>query len=361
MAKIILDHVDKAYTNDVKAVNDLSLEIEDGELMVLVGPSGCGKSTALRMIAGLEDITAGEISIGDRVVNDLAPKDRDIAMVFQNYALYPHMTVADNMGFALKIAGVPKAEIRTKVEEAAKLLELTEYLGRKPKALSGGQRQRVAMGRAIVREPKVFLMDEPLSNLDAKLRVQTRTQIASLQRRLGITTVYVTHDQVEAMTMGDRVAVLKDGLLQQCDTPRHMYEKPANIFVAGFIGSPAMNLIEAPVVDGGVDFDGAVVPVDRAILGRAEGGTVTVGVRPESFDFVGDGSRGGVKVQVNVVEELGADAFAYGTAKANGKDVDVIVRVDARNTPAKGEDLYVVPKAGETHVFSTATGQRISD
>ncbi|WP_034267298.1 ABC transporter ATP-binding protein [Actinospica robiniae] len=361
MAGVIYEAASCIYPGAERpAVDQLNLDIQDGEFLVLVGPSGCGKSTSLRMLAGLEEVTSGEIRIGERDVTNLPPKDRDIAMVFQNYALYPHMTVADNMGFALKIAGVPKAEIRTKVEEAAKLLELSEYLGRKPKALSGGQRQRVAMGRAIVREPKVFLMDEPLSNLDAKLRVQTRTQIASLQRRLGITTVYVTHDQVEAMTMGDRVAVLKDGLLQQCDTPRHMYERPANVFVAGFIGSPAMNLIEAPIVDGGVDFDGAIVPVDRAVLGRAEGGTVTVGVRPESFDLVADGSRG-VKVQVNVVEELGADAFAYGTAKANGKDVDVIVRVDARNTPAKGEDLYVVPKAGETHVFSTTTGQRISD
>ena len=363
MAGVIYDDASCIYPGaDRPAVDKLNLDIQDGEFLVLVGPSGCGKSTSLRMLAGLEEVTSGDIRIGDRDVTNLPPKDRDIAMVFQNYALYPHMTVADNMGFALKIAGVPKAEIRSKVEEAAKLLELTEYLGRKPKALSGGQRQRVAMGRAIVREPKVFLMDEPLSNLDAKLRVQTRTQIASLQRRLGITTVYVTHDQVEAMTMGDRVAVLKDGLLQQCDTPRAMYEKPANVFVAGFIGSPAMNLIEAPVVDGGVDFDGAKVAIDRATLGRAEAGsTVMVGVRPESFDFAPDGSQGGIKVQVNVVEELGADAFAYGTAKALGKDVDVIVRVDARNTPAKGEDLYVVPKSGETHVFSTETGERLSD
>ncbi len=226
------------------AVDELEIDIADGEFLVLVGPSGCGKSTSLRMLAGLEDVNDGNIRIGDRDVTHLPPKDRDIAMVFQNYALYPHMTVADNMGFALKIAGVNKAEIRQRVEEAAKILDLTEYLGRKPKALSGGQRQRVAMGRAIVREPQVFLMDEPLSNLDAKLRVQTRTQIASLQRRLGITTVYVTHDQVEAMTMGDRVAVLKDGLLQQVDSPRNMYDRPANLFVAGFIGSPAMNLVE---------------------------------------------------------------------------------------------------------------------
>jgi multiple sugar transport system ATP-binding protein len=344
------------------AVDKLNLDIQDGEFLVLVGPSGCGKSTSLRMLAGLEEVTSGVIRIGEREVTHLPPKDRDIAMVFQNYALYPHMTVAENMGFALKIAGVPKPEIRQKVEDAAKLLELTEYLGRKPKALSGGQRQRVAMGRAIVREPKVFLMDEPLSNLDAKLRVQTRTQIASLQRRLGITTVYVTHDQVEAMTMGDRVAVLKDGLLQQCDTPRRMYEKPANVFVAGFIGSPAMNLIEAPIVDGGVAFDGAVVPVDRDSLGKAVSRgeqTVTLGVRPESFDVSADGT--GIAVTVNVVEELGADAFAYGTAKVDGGDVDVIVRVDARNTPAKGETLHFLPKAGETHIFSAVNGERLSE
>ncbi|MBS2966742.1 sn-glycerol-3-phosphate ABC transporter ATP-binding protein UgpC [Actinocrinis puniceicyclus] len=343
------------------AVDKLNLDIQDGEFLVLVGPSGCGKSTSLRMLAGLEEVTAGTIRIGERDVTHLPPKDRDIAMVFQNYALYPHMTVAENMGFALKIAGVPKTEIRQKVEDAAKLLELTEYLGRKPKALSGGQRQRVAMGRAIVREPKVFLMDEPLSNLDAKLRVQTRTQIASLQRRLGITTVYVTHDQVEAMTMGDRVAVLKDGLLQQCDTPRHMYEKPANVFVAGFIGSPAMNLIEAPIVEGGVAFDGTVVPVDRDSLGQASSrgeSSVTLGVRPESFDLTSDGT--GIAVIVNVVEELGADAFAYGTAKVGGGDVDVIVRVDARNTPAKGETLHFLPKPGETHIFSTVSGDRLS-
>jgi multiple sugar transport system ATP-binding protein len=345
------------------AVDKLNLEIQDGEFLVLVGPSGCGKSTSLRMLAGLEEVSSGQIRIGERDVTHLPPKDRDIAMVFQNYALYPHMTVAENMGFALKIAGVPKADIRKKVEDAAQLLELTEYLGRKPKALSGGQRQRVAMGRAIVREPKVFLMDEPLSNLDAKLRVQTRTQIASLQRRLGITTVYVTHDQVEAMTMGDRVAVLKDGLLQQCDTPRRMYESPANVFVAGFIGSPAMNLIEAPIVDGGVAFDGAVVPVDRESLAKAVNRgekSVTLGIRPESFDLIRDGS-GGIEVMVNVVEELGADAFAYGTAKAGGSNVDVIVRVDARATPAKGETLFVLAKAGESHVFSTATGERLSD
>ena len=241
MATVTFENATRIYPgNDRPSVDALNLEIADGEFLVLVGPSGCGKSTSLRMLAGLEDVNAGRILIGDRDVTDVQPKDRDIAMVFQNYALYPHMTVHDNMGFALKIAGTPKAEIDKRVREAAKILGLTEYLDRKPKALSGGQRQRVAMGRAIVRKPKVFLMDEPLSNLDAKLRVQTRTQIASLQRSLGVTTVYVTHDQTEALTMGDRIAVLKDGVLQQVGTPREMYDHPANDFVAGFIGSPAM-------------------------------------------------------------------------------------------------------------------------
>jgi len=272
------------------------------------------------------------------------------------------MTVADNMGFALKIAGVPKAEIRQKVEDAAKILDLTEYLGRKPKALSGGQRQRVAMGRAIVREPQVFLMDEPLSNLDAKLRVSTRTQIASLQRRLGITTVYVTHDQVEAMTMGDRVAVLKDGLLQQVDTPRNMYDRPANLFVAGFIGSPAMNLVEVPIADGGVKFGNSVVPVDRDALSATTDKTVTVGVRPEHFDVAGPDSDQGLAVTVNVVEELGADAYVYGSAKVGGDDSkDLVVRVSGRDVPEKGSTLHIVPRSGETHVFSTSTGARLSD
>src|SRR4051794_27466555 len=253
MASVTYDKATRLYPgSDKPAVDQLDLEIQDGEFLVLVGPSGCGKSTSLRMLAGLEDVNGGAIRIGDRDVSDVPPKDRDIAMVFQNYALYPHMSVADNMGFALKIAGLGKDERRKRVEEAATLLDLTPYLDRKPKALSGGRRQRVARGRAIARQPQVFLMDEPLSNLDAKLRVQTRTQIASLQRRLGITTVYVTHDQVEAMTMGDRVAVLKDGVLQQVDTPRAMYDRPANVFVAGFIGSPAMNLMTVPLDRDGV-------------------------------------------------------------------------------------------------------------
>ncbi|MFM9447572.1 ABC transporter ATP-binding protein [Streptomyces acidiscabies] len=361
MATVSFDKATRIYPGTEKpAVDGLDIHIEDGEFLVLVGPSGCGKSTSLRMLAGLEDVNGGAIRIGDRDVTHLPPKDRDIAMVFQNYALYPHMSVADNMGFALKIAGVPKAEIRAKVEEAAKILDLTEYLDRKPKALSGGQRQRVAMGRAIVREPQVFLMDEPLSNLDAKLRVSTRTQIASLQRRLGITTVYVTHDQVEAMTMGDRVAVLKDGLLQQVDTPRNMYDRPANLFVAGFIGSPAMNLVEVPIADGGVKFGNAVVPVQRDALSATTDKTVTVGVRPEHFEVATETDKGLV-VTVNVVEELGADAYVYGTAKVGEESKDLVVRVSGRAVPEKGSTLSVIPRAGETHVFSTSTGARLSD
>ncbi|WP_129841812.1 sn-glycerol-3-phosphate ABC transporter ATP-binding protein UgpC [Streptomyces sp. RFCAC02] len=376
MATVTYDKATRIYPGgDKPAVDQLDIEIADGEFLVLVGPSGCGKSTSLRMLAGLEDVNAGAIRIGDRDVTHLPPKDRDIAMVFQNYALYPHMTVAQNMGFALKIAGVNKTDIRTKVEEAAKILDLTEYLDRKPKALSGGQRQRVAMGRAIVREPQVFLMDEPLSNLDAKLRVQTRTQIAGLQRRLGVTTVYVTHDQVEAMTMGDRVAVLKDGVLQQIDSPRNMYDKPANLFVAGFIGSPAMNLIEVPITDGGVKFGNSVVPVERTALTEAQskGDThVVVGCRPEHFAVVTAGGEAaslekadekeaaGLAVTVNVVEETGADGYIFGTAKIGGEDKDLVIRVDSRDVPERGATLNVVPRPGETHVFAAGTGERLS-
>jgi len=312
VATVTYDNATRLYPGTNKpAVDKLNIQIEDGEFLVLVGPSGCGKSTSLRMLAGLEDVNSGRILIGDRDVTDVPPKDRDIAMVFQNYALYPHMTVADNMGFALKIAGVPKEERMTRVREAAKLLDLEQYLDRKPKALSGGQRQRVAMGRAIVRNPQVFLMDEPLSNLDAKLRVQTRTQIASLTRRLGVTTVYVTHDQTEAMTMGDRVAVLKDGLLQQIDTPRNLYDRPNNVFVAGFIGSPAMNLLELPVVGDGVQFGGTVYPVPHNVLEDATGKTVTLGVRPEDLENAPEGE--GLQVEADVVEELGADAERTGS------------------------------------------------
>ncbi|WP_040159463.1 ABC transporter ATP-binding protein [Mobilicoccus massiliensis] len=359
MATVRFDKATRQYPgNDKPSVDQLDLDIADGEFLVLVGPSGCGKSTSLRMLAGLEEVNSGRIFIDDTDVTDLSPKDRDVAMVFQNYALYPHMTVADNMGFALKIAGVDKAEIRRRVEEAAKILDLTEYLERKPKALSGGQRQRVAMGRAIVREPKVFLMDEPLSNLDAKLRVQTRTQIASLQRRLGITTVYVTHDQVEAMTMGDRVAVLKDGILQQCDTPRRMYDHPDNVFVAGFIGSPAMNLFDAKVVDGGVQFGSAVYPVDRSVLEGA-GEVVTLGVRPEDMEI---SSGQGLPVEIDVVEELGADAYVYGHVQGTQPtEKPIIARVDGRTPPQKGEVVTFVPKGDHVHLFSLETGGRLGD
>jgi multiple sugar transport system ATP-binding protein len=362
MASVTFDKASRIFAGSPRpAVDALDLDIADGEFLVLVGPSGCGKSTSLRMLAGLEEVNAGSIYIGDRDVTHLQPKDRDIAMVFQNYALYPHMTVGENMGFALKIAGKSKDEINTRVAEAAKILDLETYLDRKPKALSGGQRQRVAMGRAIVRSPQVFLMDEPLSNLDAKLRVQTRTQIASLQRRLGTTTVYVTHDQVEAMTMGDRVAVLKDGLLQQVDSPRAMYDRPANLFVAGFIGSPAMNLAKVPLVEGGVRWGVTDVPIDRTAMqkaGHAHLTDVMVGVRPEALSLVGENE--GLEVTVNVVEELGADAYLYGTADIGGEIQDVVARVDGRRPPAKGDVVHLLPRQEEMHVFAATTGERLT-
>ncbi|MGY1802182.1 ABC transporter ATP-binding protein [Blastococcus sp. SYSU D00922] len=356
MATVTYEKATRVYPGAERAAVDaLDLTVEDGEFLVLVGPSGCGKSTSLRMLAGLEDVTDGRILIGDRDVTDVAPKDRDIAMVFQNYALYPHMTVADNMGFALKIAGMGKAEIASRVKEAAALLDLEEYLDRKPKALSGGQRQRVAMGRAIVRQPQVFLMDEPLSNLDAKLRVQTRTQIAQLQRRLGITTVYVTHDQVEAMTMGDRVCVLKDGLLMQVGRPRELYDRPRNVFVAGFIGSPAMNLFTLPVVDGGVVFGDVVHPVARDVLGQATDSQVVLGVRPEDLEV----SAHGLPVEVDVVEELGADAYVYGRTRLGDGEHQITARVDGRRPPAKGEVLHVTPREGHVHLFDVGSGERL--
>ena len=338
------------------AVDKLNLEVADGEFLVLVGPSGCGKSTSLRMLAGLEEVNEGGIYIGDREVTDVPPKDRDIAMVFQNYALYPHMTVAENMGFALKIAGVSKEERAERVLEAAKLLDLEPYLNRKPKALSGGQRQRVAMGRAIVRKPQVFLMDEPLSNLDAKLRVSTRTQIASLQRRLGVTTVYVTHDQVEAMTMGDRVAVLKDGLLQQVDSPRNLYDTPQNVFVAGFIGSPSMNLVQLPIVDGGVQFGDAVLPISREILAKASGSKITVGIRPEKLSV----AEKGLEVDVDVVEELGSDGYLYGRAQLDGTEQNVVVRVDAINHPKAGDKIHLISEPNAVHLFDIESGARLN-
>ncbi len=368
MATVKFDNATRIYPgNDKPSVDKLNIDIQDGEFLVLVGPSGCGKSTSLRMLAGLEEVNGGKIWIGDRDVTDLSPKDRDVAMVFQNYALYPHMSVADNMGFALKIAGTDKAEIRKRVEEAAKILDLTQYLDRKPKALSGGQRQRVAMGRAIVRSPQVFLMDEPLSNLDAKLRVQTRTQIASLQRRLGVTTVYVTHDQVEAMTMGDRIALLKDGLLQQCATPREMYDRPANLFVAGFIGSPAMNLLSVPVTESGVKFGNHTLDVARGDVAGA-GSQVIVGVRPEDVEVTSNPD--GLELVIDVVEELGADAYIYGTPtdksiaiEGSGDDAlakPFIARVDGRQVPEKGSKVFVHPKAAHLHVFNKETGERLT-
>ena len=359
MATVTFDKATRLYPgSSVPAVDSLDLHVGDGEFLVLVGPSGCGKSTSLRMLAGLEEVNAGDIFIGERNVTDVPPKDRDIARVFQNYALYPHMTVAENMGFALKIAGINKDERATRVLEAAKLLDLEPYLDRKPKALSGGQRQRVAMGRAIVRQPQVFLMDEPLSNLDAKLRVQTRTQIASLQRRLGVTTVYVTHDQTEALTMGDRIAVLKDGILQQVGSPRDLYETPNNIFVAGFIGSPAMNLFPADITDGGVTFGSAVAPVARDVLASTSETSVTVGVRPE--DMIVSTSGEGLLVEVELVEELGADGYLYGKTEVQGQRVDVVARVDGRMHPNNGDRVYITPEPKHVHVFDTTSGLRLN-
>lgn len=361
MATVTFDDATRLYPGGTRpAVDKLNIEIADGEFLVLVGPSGCGKSTSLRMLAGLEEVNSGRILIGDRDVTDVPPKDRDIAMVFQNYALYPHMTVAENMGFALKIAGVGKEERAARVLEAAKLLDLEEYLNRKPKALSGGQRQRVAMGRAIVRQPQVFLMDEPLSNLDAKLRVQTRTQIASLQRRLGVTTVYVTHDQTEALTMGDRIAVLKDGLLQQVGTPRDLYETPNNVFVAGFIGSPAMNLFEVPLAEGGVQFGSKVVSTERSAVSKAHGATVTVGIRPEDIVVAPEDGQG-ISVTVDLVEELGADGYLYGHADINGKRTDLVARVDGRRHPNAGDTVVLAPVAGHVHLFDIETGDRLNE
>ena len=361
MATVRFEKAQRWYPGaDTPAVPGIDLEINDGEFMVLVGPSGCGKSTTLRMLAGLEEVNEGKIFIGDREITHVAPKDRDIAMVFQNYALYPHMTVAENMGFALKMAKVPSDEQKRRVADAAKILGLEEFLERKPKALSGGQRQRVAMGRAIVRNPQVFCMDEPLSNLDAKMRVQTRTDIAKLQADLGVTTVYVTHDQVEAMTMGDRVAVMKDGYLQQVDTPLNLYDKPVNLFVAGFIGSPQMNLIEARAADGKAQIGKYLVPVDET-ASRTMTGNITVGVRPEAWRLV-SAEEGGLPVHVTVVEELGADGFVYGTSDVEGVPSNVIVRVSGgRDSVRKGQTIHVTTDPHHVHVFDTDTGARLSE
>jgi multiple sugar transport system ATP-binding protein len=337
--------------NPIPAVDSLDLHIEDGEFMVLVGPSGSGKTTALRMLAGLEEVDAGAVMIGDRDVSDVRPKERDVSMVFQNYALYPYLTVAENIGFPLRVARVKKSERESRVREVARRLELEELLERKPGQLSGGQRQRVAMGRAIVRLPKVFLMDEPLSNLDAKLRVQMRADIAALQAEFGVTTVYVTHDQSEAMTLGHRVALLRDGRLQQCDTPRTLYERPANVFVAGFIGSPSMNLLSLPLSNGAVEVGGVPISV-RNGGGR---GAVVVGLRPESLELATDG----VRAQVDVVEEIGADAYVFCASEVAGETTKLVARVDSRHVPARGERVALRPRGDEAHLFDPETGERI--
>jgi multiple sugar transport system ATP-binding protein len=356
MTAVRYDHATRTYEGtDIAAVDSLDLEIGDGELLVLVGPSGSGKSTALRMLAGLEPLDAGVIRIGDRDVSNVRPRDRDIAMVFQNYALYPQLTVAQNMGFALKQQGVPKEERVSRVRETARILDLEPYLERKPKHLSGGQRQRVAMGRAIVRRPSVYLMDEPLSNLDAKLRVQTRTEVVELQHRLGVTTVYVTHDQVEAMTMGDRVAVLKDGVLQQCDAPGVLYHEPVNLFVAGFIGSPAMNLV--PVGDARPAKIGAATlvldaPGEAAASNGA--GKLTVGFRPEALK-VGDGP---LRAKIRTVEDLGSEVFVHLALEHQGENLALVSKM---TPPFEGEpeDSIGLQITGTTHLFA-ADGSRIA-
>ncbi|MGH3203147.1 MAG: ABC transporter ATP-binding protein [Streptosporangiaceae bacterium] len=369
MAQIIMDHVEKTYTGNVKAIDDLSLDVKDGEFMVFVGPSGCGKSTALRSIAGLEEITGGTIQIGDRVVNDLPPKDRDIAMVFQNYALYPHMTVEQNLAFGLQLRKTPKDEIKRRVDEAAQMLGLEQYLKRKPGALSGGQRQRVAMGRAIVREPQAFLMDEPLSNLDAKLRVSMRASLNQLHERLRVTTVYVTHDQVEAMTLGDRVAVLRDGRLQQVDTPQTLFESPVNLFVAGFIGSPAMNFATAELIrdDGpAVTFAGfkLAVPPDifEAKQGLADyfGKQVILGIRPSDFEDASLTSArwGTMAVTAGVTEELGSEIHVMFTIDAPPVEHAAIVQAaetsedadEAVNALAGGKSLWTARVSKESRI-----------
>jgi multiple sugar transport system ATP-binding protein len=338
--------------NDRPAVDALDLDIADGEFMVLVGPSGSGKTTALRMLAGLEEIDAGAVFIGERDVSDVAPKERDIAMVFQNYALYPYLTVAANIGFPLRIAKVRKRDRDRRVQEVAKLLGLTEYLDRKPAQLSGGQRQRVAMGRAIVRVPSVFLMDEPLSNLDAKLRVQMRADIAALQADLGITTVYVTHDQAEAMTLGHRVAVLHDGRLQQVGPPRVLYEQPVNLFVAGFIGSPAMNLCTVEVKEGAASFGGVDVPVPSNGHGR-----FVLGVRPEALEVAGDG----IPARVEVVEDIGADAYVFCSADlGGGEQTRLVARTEVRNAPKQGDRVSLRPRPEEAHLFDPESGERLA-
>ena len=360
MADVRFEQATRIYPDtDRPAVNALTLHIADGEFVVLVGPSGSGKTTALRMLAGLEDVDDGAVLIGERDVTFDQPKKRDIAMVFQNYALYPYMTVAANIGFPLKIAGVKKKERERRVREVAEMLGLTEYLERKPAYLSGGQRQRVAMGRAIVRKPSVFLMDEPLSNLDAKLRVQMRAEIADLQSRLGVTTVYVTHDQAEAMTLGHRVAVLNDGCLQQCDAPRVLYDRPANTMVAGFIGSPAMNLLDARLgTNGSVSIGGAKIPLTEEAVAAAAGGSwrsVTVGIRPESLELAAEG----IPAQVEVVEEIGCEAHVFCTTELDGETTKLVASVEVRRAPKRGDRVALKPLAAEAHLFDPGTGRRL--
>jgi multiple sugar transport system ATP-binding protein len=356
MAEVRYEQATRVYPgSDAAALDRLDLTIADGELLVLVGPSGSGKTTALRMLAGLEEVDAGAIFIGDDDVSDLPPRERDVAMVFQNYALYPYLTVEDNIGFPLRMTRVNKEERRRQVLEAARLLGLEDLLARKPGQLSGGQRQRVAMGRAIVRQPRAFLMDEPLSNLDAKLRVQMRGDIAALQARLGTTMVYVTHDQVEAMTMGHRVAVLDGGRLQQCATPRELYEHPVNLFVAGFIGSPAMNLLPAAIEGSARHARLGPVEVPLGAAASMLNGEVVIGVRPESFELAADG----IPARVDVVEELGSEAYAFCRAELHGGEQRVIARVDARRPPGLQERIALRPRAEEVHLFDPRSGARI--
>ena len=393
MANIVFDGVTKQYPDGYEAVKDMNLEIEDGEFVILVGPSGCGKSTALRMVAGLEDISDGELRIGDEVVNQKAPKDRDIAMVFQNYALYPHMTVRENMGFALKLHGVDKGEIDDRVEEAAKILDLTEHLDRKPANLSGGQRQRVAMGRAIVRDPSAFLMDEPLSNLDAKLRVQMRTEVARIQQRTGTTTIYVTHDQTEAMTLGDRVAVMRAGVLQQVGTPMELYNQPKNLFVAGFIGSPAMNFMPATIEGDTVKLpmvDVRLPPLLRDRIGQRDSGShLIAGIRPENFEdaaLVGDDVRdrsATFRTKIELVESMGSEIYAHFTVTSDqeldseelrelaqdagatevpggGEGGDVVARLSAESTVRQGEESELSIDSSHIQLFDPEDGSSLT-
>ena len=367
MANVSLRHIYKIYDGGVTAVSDFNLEIEDKEFIILVGPSGCGKSTTLRMIAGLEDISKGELYIGDKLANDVAPKDRDIAMVFQNYALYPHMTVYDNMAFGLKLRKTPKDEMRRRVEEAARILDIAHLLDRKPKALSGGQRQRVALGRAIVRDPKVFLLDEPLSNLDAKLRAQMRTEISKLHQRLGTTFIYVTHDQTEAMTMGTRIVVMKDGIVQQVDTPQNLYDHPCNEFVAGFIGSPQMNFINATLGKSGsnytLTFDKNVitVPANGMKIDDYVGKEVVFGIRPENVyddpEYIAAHKEGVLQANVDVTELMGAEIYLY----LNIAGVPITARVAPTSKAKPGDNVQIALDVNKIHIFDKETEQTISN